>query len=441
MLLDLAEAAEADEGEGAGVDRAKDDAERVRRAGAGSAKRSQDKVGKGKGLKGLVAAVAAAQKPAEGANAGQTTREACAQALLNIAEYQWSRGPMIQAGVLKALARLAGPSNTTDGRIAAAQAMARTLITTNPAYVPHAQVMDAIGPLLWVARQDNHFAQFEAAMAITNIASVSDSTKRRVVREKGVSTLNYLMFSDNLNVRRAGTEALTNLIHVPEVTKMVLGERLKLWLAFAQDWDVDVGCSSAASGAIAMLADDPENVPRLVEAGAVRAMLTVIWSGEEHLQHRAVAALRSIAEVALGAAEIEKPVDVNAEDDGDGGGEGGGGGDGDGRGGTAGGDEAKGEEAAAAGGAAATATVTATAEIDAESEAEAESSTVTPAEVLLVLSQGHTISEGGSISKDKPRPEGHPIRELAREALECVIRHATGGGDDGDGGAAPAATS
>ena len=66
---------------------------------------------------------------------------------------------------------------------------------------------------LEVCKSDSQLIHFVARMALTNIASVSEETKNRIVSEPhALSTIQYLQFSDHELVRRAVTETICNLI-------------------------------------------------------------------------------------------------------------------------------------------------------------------------------------------------------------------------------------
>lgn len=45
-------------------------------------------------------------------------------------------------------------------------------------------------------------------MTLTNIASLSESTKEQIVKNKGIKTIEFLQISDNIMIRRASTEAV-----------------------------------------------------------------------------------------------------------------------------------------------------------------------------------------------------------------------------------------
>ena len=49
-------------------------------------------------------------------------------------------------------------------------------------------------------------------MALTNLASIDDDVRNRIVDEKGISYIESLQFDDDDMLRRAATECMCNLI-------------------------------------------------------------------------------------------------------------------------------------------------------------------------------------------------------------------------------------
>ena len=74
-----------------------------------------------------------------------------------------------------------------------------------------------------LSQAERELAQFEAAMALTNIAALGDAAKRRIVQERGLRKLEYLQFSENLQVRRAATEAISNMVPNPDAVRVGRG--------------------------------------------------------------------------------------------------------------------------------------------------------------------------------------------------------------------------
>jgi len=160
--------------------------------------------------------------------------------------------------------------------------------------------MGSIKPLVQLIKDNDSTSlqQFEALLAITNLGSVSDETKERIVAEKGISTLSYAMFSDHEMVRRAGTEALCNLVPHPSMMKYLANpENLRLWMAYAADYEANYECAKAASGCLAMSTQDAAVAKALVGLKTFKeATTTILESGDLDLMHRVLAMIENLVE-------------------------------------------------------------------------------------------------------------------------------------------------
>jgi len=201
---------------------------------------------------------------------------ACAaKTLANMAREQRLRGSMISQGAISALLRAhklcaedAKPEKT--GARDAAHALARLLITTDPRLLPHAQVKYA----------DEDLVIFECCMALTNLATVGEDAKRKIIAMKGIGSIEFAQFSETLLVRRAATEALSNL--VPEeglVDYLATGDKIRLWILLAEDWESDVETARAASGCLASLAYEPKTAAAMRRFGAVERLAVLCLPG------------------------------------------------------------------------------------------------------------------------------------------------------------------
>jgi len=134
---------------------------------------------------------------------------------------------------------------------------------------------------------------------VTNIISVGVEEQERFVAAKGIPAVHYLMFSDNMMIRRAATEAICNMCSHSDTLKLLRNsEQLRLWLGFCQEWDTDgadvlmnlnehIGdltfapyyyTAQAAAGTLAMACDDIEVTVSMISdrvdcAKGLKAML------------------------------------------------------------------------------------------------------------------------------------------------------------------------
>ena len=213
------------------------------------------------------------QPVVDNARNGAATRELVSLFLLQVSELQWARGIILQGGAAPLLIELAHdgsvseaaraaafaagagtnagalnpaaasssrltPANTTQGGLAAAQALARVLITTNPTLLSSSTLFDSVGPLIRLAREGmTALSLFEAGMALTNLASSGVlEVRKSLITRRGLAALEDLQFSSHKMVRRAGTEAITNLSTTPEGAGLILKSRIKLWLALSRSY-------------------------------------------------------------------------------------------------------------------------------------------------------------------------------------------------------------
>ena len=122
----------------------------------------------------------------------------------------------------------------------AQHSIGKILVTTNPILLTTSQRMGCVQPLIQLVRDNDatDLQRFESLLALTNLAGYDDETKQRIISERGISVLSYAMFSDHEMVRRAATEAMSNLVPHPDLIEhMQQPEKLKVWIAFASDFD------------------------------------------------------------------------------------------------------------------------------------------------------------------------------------------------------------
>ncbi|EQC38004.1 hypothetical protein SDRG_04434 [Saprolegnia diclina VS20] len=224
------------------------------------------------------------------------------QSVLHATEYVEGRGKLVQGGLFSAMLSLSTPH--------ARHAVAKILITTNPHLIPASQLLSSIYPLMELLKAESNLMQFEALMALTNVASVSDETKARILSNNGLTTIQYLQFSDHTMVRRAATECLTNLLPSDEVLEKIFcqPEKVRLWLAFAslEEADEDLATARAASGAIAMVSQYPVVCAVLLEQKAIETFGPILIECDApELVHRHLFAVQSCLEYVRTMATVD----------------------------------------------------------------------------------------------------------------------------------------
>jgi len=160
--------------------------------------------------------------------------------------------------------------------------------------------MGSIQPLLMLVRDDesSDLQKFEALLSITNLASFNQNTQQHIVAEKGIPALSYAMFSNHEMVRRAATEAMSNLIPHPKMIEHLRDhEKLKVWVAFASDFEDNFECARAALGCLAMVTQDQLVADALLQTGNTEPMIkAVLESGNLELMHRVLVVVINLME-------------------------------------------------------------------------------------------------------------------------------------------------
>lgn len=237
--------------------------------------------------------------------ASESTMETLAIGMNRMAVDAAVRGLLIQQGVLSACIKVEDTENSTETKKNALRqarhCVAKLLVTTNPSMLTTSQRIGAIKPVILLIRDSDasDLQHFEALLAVANIASTGYDAKEKVVSEKGVSTISYAMFSDHELVRRAGTEAMCNLVGHPAMEKHLSDpENLRLWLAFAADFENNFECARAASGCLAMSTDTPDIAGALIGLKTFKECITsLLESGNLELMHRTLVLIKNLIDL------------------------------------------------------------------------------------------------------------------------------------------------
>ena len=233
------------------------------------------------------------------------TREQVARVLLALSTDQANRGVVVQQGGAKCLLSLA-ITNTKEGKFAAAQALAKIGITTNPELAfPGQRSLEVIRPLVALLRSENGLQQFEGLMALTNLAGMNDAVRRRIHKEGGVREIESLMFEEHELIRRAATEAMCNMVQLEDVVKRFHDddvERVKLLTLFAGE--DDEALSRAATGALAHLTHSTPICHKMIAVKSCMEILKQICLSEDMgIRHRGVYILANLIEADKDIAE------------------------------------------------------------------------------------------------------------------------------------------
>lgn len=249
-----------------------------------------------------------------------------AKIVLGLARVQKSRGALAQQGAVRLLLSLAipkqgSPALATETAQYASHALARILISVDPAHVfPSSgfpQITSAVRPLLSllsspesasfsVDQPRDLLPVFESLLALTNLASYphDESPAELTVRE-GWSAVEDLLLSSNVRVQRAACELVCNLMTCESgIVKFADGskraaQRLHILLALT-DAD-DIPTRRAAGGALAMLTEYDAAVATILDRQrGVDLLLGLCQEDDDSLVHRGIVCVRNLTFAASG---------------------------------------------------------------------------------------------------------------------------------------------
>ncbi|XP_064482252.1 protein unc-45 homolog B-like [Ornithodoros turicata] len=221
------------------------------------------------------------------------SREMIARVFNAICEQQELRGHVVQQGGAKALLKLS-LENTKNGKLIAAQALARLGITINPEVAfPGQRAVEVIRPLQELLHPECSALQnFESLMALTNLALVSNSVRQRMIKDGGITSIESYIYDDHPMLKRAGMQCILNLMQSEEVMKIFeKGDRIKYLTLCLDEEDYDT--SQAAAGTLAMLTSASSVAcQKMTEVAEWDVSLGgLAASKDEALQHRGICIL------------------------------------------------------------------------------------------------------------------------------------------------------
>jgi len=190
-------------------------------------------------------------------------KELIARVLNAFCKHQENRGLVVQQGGSKALVPIALDC-TEKGQRAAAQGLARIGITQDPTIAfPGQRSCDVVRPIAKLLKEEAaSIENFEALMALGNLALVNEAVRGRMMKETDVimSIENY-MYEDHMMLKRAAVQCYLNLCQSPVQVRRCEGnnDKVKYLVLLCGDPD-DPEVVKAASGALAMLSSQSSKV-------------------------------------------------------------------------------------------------------------------------------------------------------------------------------------
>ncbi|XP_068131357.1 protein unc-45 homolog A isoform X2 [Hyperolius riggenbachi] len=184
-----------------------------------------------------------------------SSKELISRVFLALVEKSEERGNVVAQGGAKALIPLA-LEGTEVGKTKAAQALAKITITSNPEIAfPGERIYEVVRPLVSLLHLNRTGLQnFEALMALTNLAGIGERLRSKIIKEKAVPMIEGYMFEEHEMIRAAATECMCNMVLSKEVQDLFMEEgRDRLKLAVLYCGEDDERLQRAASGTVAML--------------------------------------------------------------------------------------------------------------------------------------------------------------------------------------------
>ena len=167
------------------------------------------------------------------------------------------------------------------------------LVTTDPRVLKE-ELRSGAAPVLLrcLDYKRGELEQFEALLSLTNLAGMEEL---KVLVDSGARDIGHLMFSDNEMVKRAATECLSNLVPAKKTMEIYRNpDRVKIWLAFARDFETDFETARAAAGGLAMACYDWEVKLALLQGDVWAALKELVETGNLEIMHRAFVIIREM---------------------------------------------------------------------------------------------------------------------------------------------------
>lgn len=182
------------------------------------------------------------------------SREMISRVFNAICGLQELRGIVVQQGGAKVLIPMS-LEGTDKGKKQAAQALARIGITINPEVAfPGQRNLEVVRPLLNLLHPDcTALENFEALMALCNLAGMNETTRNRILKEGGLAKIEHYLYEEHMMLLRAATQCVCNMLQSEEVIKSYEGNNDKTKFLYLLCQEEDVDTVKAAAGALCML--------------------------------------------------------------------------------------------------------------------------------------------------------------------------------------------
>ncbi|VBB27322.1 unnamed protein product [Acanthocheilonema viteae] len=227
--------------------------------------------------------------------------ELLARAMLAFTEFSDIRGQILSEGGAKLCLYLA-KNATPEGKIKAAHAIARLGTQVDPSMAfPGQRAYEVIRPLIELLHPDiEGRPNYDALLTLTNLASMSDSVRRRMIKERVVSRAEeYWFMTDHAQLRAAAAELFLNLLFCEDFFNEIVrpgSDRLKLWVLYSAEEDERLALASSAGFAI--LTQSKEACKRIIDEmkSWPEVLNDICMSGNAEIQRRGLIGIANMVE-------------------------------------------------------------------------------------------------------------------------------------------------
>lgn len=244
------------------------------------------------------------------------SREMIARVFNAICSEQSVRGKVVQQGGARVLIPLA-LNGSEKGKRHAAQALSRLGISINPEQAFPGKILfysrkylklmfyfflgqraiEVVRPLLNQLHPDyTALENFEAMLALCNLAQLNESVRNRIIKEHGMSRIESFLMEDHMLLTRAAAQVICNMVLNEEYLKWHEGDndRIKFLLLLCEEEDEDTVI--ACSGALAMLTSVSKKCcEKIIEPSAwLEVLHTLIANPSPEVQFRGIVIIHNV---------------------------------------------------------------------------------------------------------------------------------------------------
>eukprot|EP00211_Chloroparvula_japonica_P000330 CAMPEP_0119129538 /NCGR_PEP_ID=MMETSP1310-20130426/7241_1 /TAXON_ID=464262 /ORGANISM="Genus nov. species nov., Strain RCC2339" /LENGTH=1263 /DNA_ID=CAMNT_0007119965 /DNA_START=174 /DNA_END=3965 /DNA_ORIENTATION=- len=211
------------------------------------------------------------------------------------------RGSLVADGAMPILISLGSKASTLQGKYIASQAMARILITTNPNLaLTNGNEYNCIEPLInCLKNDDDGLMQFEALMALTNVASMNENVANSIAERKRLVLIEALHHENVQLLRRAATELLCNLSFSENYLEALAGPggETRVLILSKLIFEEDLPTANAAAAVLASAGALEDVAKNILAKGDLEAFTYGTSSDRPmDLQHRCIVAIAHMTE-------------------------------------------------------------------------------------------------------------------------------------------------